>query len=347
MCLCCFLILLVCAVPFVLYGLKELHSLKSLRVDDDEVALAFAGFVRDFDKSYASDKELQYRKAVFAANYARINAFNSEKHNFKLGVNQFADLTQDEFRAQYLSKSEPVDLSEIPSNPVGPIPSEDDEKDWVKEGKVSPVRDQGNCGSCWTFSAIAAVESLDAIKQNRTAPVAMSEQQLVDCCKTSLSNGCLGGERWEAFEYIARAGIASREDYPYLAYNSDCKESAYKKVVYLKKHLNITKGSSPELAAAVLKRPISVGVNASPFAFMFYRSGIVDEGCPADEINHGVVAVGVGKKDGVLYWKVRNSWSPKWGDGGYIYIKRETTVGPGLCAIAMKGCMPVYPDESE
>ena len=342
------IILTVAIMPMVIYdiNLADLPAMLRNAVKDYHVTLAFEEFKHDHGKVYQTKEEEVNRRAVFAENYRRIVEFNSEKHNFELGINQFADLTQEEFRRLHLSNPEPVDLSSIDYSRSVTDDSADEPVDWVEKGKVSPIRDQGNCGSCWTFASIAATESLHAIKENLNTPLSFSEQQLVDCCRTPLSQGCNGGERWQAFAYITQEGIAARDDYPYMARNGVCKQDSVKKVMKLNEYKNITRGNSIELAEHVRLRPVSIGVNASPFVFLYYKSGILDSGCPSNEINHAVVAVGVGEKDGMKFWRVRNSWGVKWGDKGYIYIKREVENGPGQCAIAMKGCMPKYPGEA-
>jgi len=341
-------IITICAIPMIFQGINNEEVPQILReaVPELEISEAFEAFKNDYNRKYNNEDEEKQRKAIFSENYRSIVAYNKMKYNFKLGVNKFADMTLAEFKKNYLAKPEKVHLLEV--DWFAPVKTVDNETvDWEALGKTSPIRDQGNCGSCWTFSSIAATESLYAIKAN-TKPVALSEQMLVDCCKTSLSDGCNGGERWQAFEYITENGIAERVDYPYKARNEICKEREVKKFMKLNHYHNITKGSPSEMAEAVKTRPVSIGLNASPFAFMFYKEGILDRGCPSDEINHGVVIVGYGIDEATKlpYWKVRNSWSKGWGKDGHIYIKRDLENGPGLCAINMKGCMPKYPGEN-
>ena len=345
---CCayFLIILtilsaICLVSFVTLNANPFSLSKMLAEikHEQEVMLAFEDFKREYVKTYDTIEEENARKEIFKANYERIIATNKEQNSFQLGVNKFADLTQDEFRAMYLAKPEFIDLSEFKDTPTQDH-TDNLDKDWDKEGYMNPIRDQGNCGSCWAFAAVSAAEAVYAIK-NAKKLLSFSEQELVDCINTQTSNGCNGGERWEALEYIAKNGIVSRDKYPYVARDEKCKREGHDKTKPINGSFNLTKGKNKELAEEVVKRPVSIGVNASPFNFMFYREGILDKACPHDEINHAVVAVGVGNKDGKLFWKIRNSWGSNWGEGGHIRIERDTGDSPGLCGVAVKACAPV------
>lgn len=321
---------------------KKLSSIASMYASNDDAAVtaAFEEFMVAYKKEYATKKEREIRKQQFSENYRRIMEHNSQPDkNFELGINQFADYSMDEVKELFLSKSEFVEAANYEQELQIDAKSEElRDIDWVEKGKVSPVKDQGPCGSCWTFSSIAAVESLYAIKKG-VSPINFSEQQLVDCCKSIYSDGCNGGERWNAFEYISNAGIALREKYPYLGYDDVCKKDI-ETVFKISGFYNITPDDNSELAGKLLEAPVSVGVNVV-FNFLFYKKGVLDKGCSSDEINHGVVAVGVNLTAPIPYYKIKNSWGPNWGDNGYILIKRSEGKTPGLCAVAHKGCMPL------
>jgi KDEL-tailed cysteine endopeptidase len=325
----------VCLVPFL--GSSELAAnfpFLQPSISESQVDAAFATFVTDFKRDYSSSEETQLRRRIFAQNYRRIAIFNNQpRQTVTLGVNQFADLTDEEFAAQYLARPKtPPSILHKPRHPKAADLNLD--IDWVKKGKVSPVKDQGICGSCWTFSSISVVETLHAIRKN-SSPVRLSEQQLVDCCRTVMSNGCHGGEPPEAFDYIRKNGITLNENYPYRAEDLECKKDvpAFLKI---QGYLNITPGNNTEMEKIILNQTIAVELNASPYVFRFYKSGVVDAGCPSDIINHAVTIVGAGTdENNVPYWLVRNSWSATWGDKGHLRLKRHSDGMPGPCGVAL------------
>ena len=179
--------------------------------------MAFEDFKSVYGKKYATIDEENLRRSIFRENYEMIDKINKEDHSYKLGINKFADLTQDEFKKYYLTQPEPVDIpeSQTPfSDPPDPYII-----DWVNENVLNSVRDQGNCGSCWTFASVAAAEAVYAINHKKERKQ-FSEQQLIDCYHSSSSDGCNGGERWEALQYITKDGLVERSSYPYKARNS-------------------------------------------------------------------------------------------------------------------------------
>lgn len=332
----------ICAVSFIVLQLDPSYLSKILEdlAHEREVTLAFTDFKNAYDRTYSTPEEESARRAIFKANYERIIATNKEQEDFKLGVNKFADLTQDEFRALYLTKPEYVDLTQFDYTSQDSSARDylDVTKDWEATGYMNPIRDQGNCGSCWTFASVAAAEAMYAIQNNRNR-LQFSEQQLVDCIKSEWSNGCDGGERWEGIQHIADKGITDRAEYPYEAIKKRCRLGELKTTRAVGGYENITSGDNVALAKAILENPVTVGVNASPFNFMFYKEGIVTKGCPSDEINHAVVVVGIGN-EGQAYWRIRNSWGVNWGESGHIRIARVADKSPGLCGVAVKACSP-------
>ena len=349
LCMCCFalLIITIVGVGLVPLVMSENFSISLLfsTVDDAEISLAFDKFVNDYSKAYETPEEREKRLEVFAGNYKRIVDFNNKNgDSLTLGVNQFADLNEEEFEQMYLKyptdnpqctvakKSflhfQPPQKTESTFSP---------EINWIEKGKVLPVKDQGSCGSCWTFAATSTIEILYAIRENLSPPnlVRMSEQQLVDCCTTTQSHGCSGGIVGEAFDYAKDKGLARSADYPYHAMNEDCKDGSVKPVYKLDGYKNITAGDVDEMEKMIMDRSIAIGVAAGYFAFRFYKSGVVDRGCPDYPINHGVAIVGAGNEGGKDYWLVRNSWGGNWGANGYIKIARR---GPGMGYCAISAC---------
>jgi len=196
--------------------------------------------------------------------------------------------------------------------------------DWVTLKKVTPVQNQGQCGSCWTFSASGAISSARAIKYD-TAPVDYSEQQIVDCDKTG--NGCSGGLMDLAFVYVMTSPLELSTDYPYTAANGTCQYNASKGSGAIIGYLNVPKNMNSKnridtgpMKNALKKGPVSVGVAASSTAFQNYSGGILGKGC-GTQVDHGILAVGWGKNSaGHAYLLVKNQWGTNWGTNGFLMI---------------------------
>jgi len=194
-------------------------------------------------------------------------------------------------------------------------------------------------GSCWAFSAIAAVEGLNKLRTGQL--VCLSEQELIDCDHL-VNQGCRGGLMEPAFEYIQKnMGISTEKDYPYTGKDGLCDlEKARKHVGRIKGYSTVPANDEKSLQAIVAKQPVSIAIDAGSYEFQLYGSGIFEGFCGVN-LNHGVTAVGYGEEGGNKYWIVKNSWGPNWGEGGYIRMKRDSTEKAGLCGIAMQASYPV------
>ncbi|KAE8714082.1 Cysteine proteinase 2 [Hibiscus syriacus] len=212
-------------------------------------------------------------------------------------------------------------------------------KDWRESGIVSPVKNQGFCGSCWTFSTTGALEA--AYHQAFGKAISLSEQQLVDCAGAFNNFGCNGGLPSQAFEYIKyNGGLDTEEAYPYTAKDSQCKFSSENVGVQVIDSVNITLCSEDELKHAVgIVRPVSVAFEVV-YGFQFYKSGVYTNdtcGSTSTDVNHAVLAVGYGVENGVPYWLIKNSWGAKWGDNGYFKME----MGKNMCGVATCASYPV------
>jgi len=290
-----------------------------------------------YGKVYNGDEAT--REAIYNANIERIVNDNEDGTQ---GVTQFMDLTQEEFKATYLTLKQPS--GERSEAYLGrhyysgaDLP---DEIDWTTKGAVSAVKDQGQCGSCWAFSAVGSMEGRHQLAKGGDV-VQFSEQQLVDCDKNG-DEGCNGGLMDTAFEYLQKmstAGHCTEDSYGYTGKGGQCKESSC--TIGVKKEeiagYKDVDNSEEALAEAVAEGPVSVAVDA--LRFQLYGKGILKGLCGAS-LDHGVLAVGYGVEDGTKYWKVKNSWGASWGENGYIRLLKGKD-GKGECGI--RSGPPSYP----
>jgi cathepsin L len=279
-----------------------------------------------------------YRFEIFKKNVELIEKHNSEYsmglHTYTLGINHFADWTFAEFKQNMLgtknnaTKSKQAFLgsfNRLPNNIQVP-----EAIDWRANGAVTPVKNQGQCGSCWAFSTTGSLEAAHFRATQQL--VSLSEQQLVDCAGDYNNNGCNGGLMDNAFEYIkAIGGLDTEESYPYHAKQGTCHFKKKDIGATCTGFVDIKSGDEDALKEALATiGPVSVAIDATEDKFMLYKDGIfVDDGCQngQDDLDHGVLAVGYGTNQTesgktMDYWLIKNSWGPEWGEGGYIRMAR-------------------------
>jgi len=248
-------------------------------------------------------------------------------------MNHFGDLEADEFASLYLSKFETDRPKDIVVFDESDTPSE---VDWTTKGAVTGVKNQGQCGSCWSFSTTGSVEGAHFIKTGNL--VSLSEQQLVDCSTKFGNMGCNGGLMDDAFKYIKSAGGLMKEtDYKYKAADGTCKFDDSKVAATISSYKDVTPKSESQLMAAVAKQPVSIAVQANQMSWQFYNGGIISSGC-GHQLDHGVLLVGYMEKSGKDVWKVKNSWGPSWGAEGYLFIERGSS---DLCGVEMQPSYPI------
>jgi C1A family cysteine protease len=297
----------------------------------------FQKFITRFDKSYSNFIEFEKKFEVFKENMEYIREHNSHDHSYKLGVTPFADLTEDEFaRFNGIRVGGPFSTGcDKFQSSTTDVPSS---YDWRDHGAVNPVKNQGQCGSCWSFSATGAMEGAWAISKGSL--VSLSEQQLVDCSKSYGNHGCNGGLMDSAFQYAKDNGMCLETAYPYTAQGGDCQKC--EPVVTISGCVDVTKNNQIDLKEAVSRGPVSIAIEADTKAFQLYTSGVLTGDACGTNLDHGVLIVGYGEESGTEYWTVKNSWGPTWGDAGYIKIARsDSTNDKGVCGIAMQPSYPV------
>lgn len=298
----------------------------------------FSDFTQRYGKTYSAD-EYDLRYDIFRNNLERINAHNQKNLSWKLGVNQFADLTPEEFRMQFLGFKKPLEnnIPRITDYSLKNIRDLPKEVDWRKKNVVNPVKDQSSCGSCWAFSTIGSMESAYAIKTGTL--YSLSEQQLVDCSKSYGNNGCSGGLMDDGFQYAEKNALCSESSYPYTAADGTCQTSC-KGLVQLKSYVDVPQNDEKALQAAIVLQPVSVAVEADT-DIQLYSSGIIDNPNCGQNLDHGVVTLGFGTENGKEYYIVRNSWSSSWGEQGYFRLARNVASPSGMCGIAMQPSYPI------
>lgn len=304
--------------------------------------MLFKEFVSTYHKVYDSTTGYNKRQEIFCQNYEFINNHNSQNDtSFELDINEFADLTNEEFRTQYTPSTFSINQQLGDSQYDATVFSSEIpiEFDWRYDGHVSPVKNQAHCGSCWSFSTTGSIEAHYSIHKNEK--VSLSEQELVDCSFMYGNMGCSGGMVDKAYRYIKRFGLSSEDSYPYLAENHMCKfrtlASSTNKT-FITGYTDVTPFNETRLTETLYNMgPISVAIDASGDKFRFYKSGIYDD-CGYG-LNHAVLLVGYGVDNGQEYYTIKNSWGETYGDRGYIKVARGKHFA-GTCGLAM---MPNYP----
>jgi len=305
---------------------------------ESEYQYLWQKWTQQHNKAY-SNEESVYRYNVFKSNLDYIELSNAQKHSYTLAMNQFGDLSHEEFKALYLSA--PMD-NRVNAKPyVSTGVKAPAAIDWRQKNAVTPMKDQGQCGSCWAFSAVAAIEGAHALATGDL--VALSEAQLVDCSGKYGNEGCNGGLMTSAFQYVIdNKGIDTAACYPYRPVEGKCKYQESCIGATISGMYNITEGSESDLQEVVGTRgPVSVAIDASHMSFQFYSSGVYDErACSAYSLDHGVTAVGydTDAKSGKNYWIVKNSWGASWGQKGYIWMVKDKK---NQCGIATMSTIPI------
>jgi len=264
------------------------------------------------------------KRAQFEANSRIIEEHNAKGESWQLGFNQFTDMTPEEYRvaAGLGYKPSAQRMGGLPNLGVHTYNGEElaDTVDWTTKGAVTPVKDQGQCGSCWAFSTTGGLEGAWQISSGSLK--SLSEQQFVDCDKNG-SDGCQGGDMATAFQWAESQAIATESSYPYTAKDGTCKTSGLTTAIPsggVTGYKNVDQ-STDALKSAINLGPVSVAIEADQIAFQLYSGGILEDkgglftSCGTN-LDHGVLAVGYGTD----YFKVKNSWGASWGESGYLQI---------------------------
>lgn len=354
------------SLPFTLSAVTEFHrnlGQNSQHVDTEilqakwpDLKRAWVEFKYEFSKGYETLKEDEHRMKIWLENLLHIENHNyghdQGKHTFRLKMNEFGDMSTEEFvKTRNGYDFEQKQAKGVSYNPLYMLDLDYSESalpknvDWREHGYVTPVKDQGQCGSCWSFSTTGALEG--QMKRKTGKLVSLSEQNLIDCSKPEGNMGCNGGLMDNAFQYIKdQHGIDSEESYPYEM--RDDQPCRFKEAAIAGEDVgfvDVPQGSEKHLQDALATQgPVSVAIDAGHRSFQFYSSGIYYEPeCSPMQLDHGVLAVGYGVDDTIegthnKYWLVKNSWSSRWGDNGFIRMARDRH---NHCGIATAASYPL------
>ncbi|XP_016535286.1 cathepsin F [Poecilia formosa] len=308
-----------------------LEAQSTIQPSEESVELLgqFKEFMVRYNKVYSSQEEADMRLQIFHENLKTAEKLQSlDQGSAEYGVTKFSDLTEEEFRSTYLNPLLSQWTLHRPMKPAptakGPAPGS---WDWRDHGAVSPVKNQGMCGSCWAFSVTGNIEGQWFLKNGTL--LSLSEQELVDC--DGVDQACRGGLPSNAYEAIEKlGGLETEMDYSYKGHKQTCDFTDRKVAAYINSSLEISKDEKDIAAWLAEKGPISVALNA--FAMQFYRKGVshpMKIFCNPWMIDHAVLLVGYGERNGIPFWAIKNSWGEDYGEEGYYYLYR----GSNACGI--------------
>jgi len=303
-----------------------LASARLAPLREEDYQRDFVNFVQQFDKVYAPEQFFS-RYSTFKFWVNRVREHNAANQTCTMGINEFSDMSPEEFERTMLTGYAANQATPIADADFSiAVPNAD--VDWRQKGAVTPVKNQGSCGSCWAFSTVGTVEGFVTIKKSQ-ALVSLSPQQLVDCDKTD--HGCSGGLPTNAITWTAKnGGLCSDQEYPYTGRGGSCKTTC-KKIAQVA-GVNRLKGEA-QLESGLAQMPVSIAVDASG-GFQSYKGGVFSGPC-GTSLNHAILAVGSVSSPSA-YFIVKNSWGTSWGSQGYIMMAK----GKNLCGMTNDMCTP-------
>jgi C1A family cysteine protease len=318
---------------------------QAIQLQEQEYQTLFTKWVSQHSKNYELESFFK-RYTIFKQNLDFINTHNSQNHSFEMGMNQFGDLSFEEFSSMTKGRrpsAKKISMADVPPLvPTPPLVGAGGSRDW-RTGTiiaVNAVQDQGQCGSCYSFSAIASVEGAYKIKNPTLTLPKLSEQQVVDCSRSFGNAGCSGGIEQDVFKYIiSNKGVTSKANYPYTGRDTAaCRASSFASIAKITSYKDVIKNNEADLMAAVNKGPVSIAIDAS-HSFQFYTRGVFDDPRCGVALDHAVNAVGYGTDSatGKDFWIVRNSWGASWGESGYIRMVRNKN----MCGLVLDASYPI------
>ena len=339
-----------------LFAFIALSAFFTVSASSINLGRMFRNWMNEHSIQYDTTEIEGYAFDKWVENHNYIDRVNSMNLTYQLGHNQFSALSHDEYlnmvrgyrglqvRSQNLNSGWRNRNLQTTTGYAAPT-----SVDWVSAGAVTGVKDQGQCGSCWSFSTTGALEGAYYLKYGTLT--SFSEQQLVDCdnyASGGKDHGCNGGLMDNAFAWIGKNnGLCTESDYPYVSGTTKTAGSCAKKCVSVTgsdivKYIDVASNSDSAMMSALAVQPVSIAIEADQRDFQLYKSGVFTGTCGTN-LDHGVLAVGYGTIDGLDYYRVKNSWSNSWGDQGYSYLGRGAKYnnGAGQCGILMEASYPI------
>jgi xylem cysteine proteinase len=301
------------------------------------IRVKFNKWTKAHQVTFKTPAEMIDRLTIFNQIDSMIEAHNAQESSYKLGHNQFSAMTDVEV-TKYLGLKMPENY-ERKTTLIAEVDVQQTSLDWRDKGAVGDVKNQASCGSCWAFSATAAVEGFWKLSGKNLENLA--EQQLVDCA-TNGNYGCNGGWMDYAFQYLISAkGQVRTASYPYTALDGDCKFKQSDAVAYINGFDDVGKSDCKQLLSFNQRGPVSVAIAATR-EFMQYTNGVFSSGACGTGLNHGVTLVGYGTDDSLKkdFYIVRNSWGAGWGEKGYVRMDRNVQTASGICGICLAASIP-------
>ena len=297
----------------------------------------FSEWAVNHNKTYLTETSVTQGFMNWKDNSIYVAEHNENNNDFKLEMNEFGDMRLDWTTRPAHNKYMKQRVFENPTEKKAP-PGLPRSIDWRTKGRVTAVKNQQQCGSCWAFSAVGAMEGQHAHSTGDL--ISLSESQIVDCDKHTGDHGCLGGLMDGAFKYGIKYGIESEKEYPYDPNDDPCSFQKNQTVATFSDYKDIIGGEGGLKEAVATIGPISVGIDASHTSFQLYKTGVYSEpACSTTMLDHGVLVVGYDTTDsGQDYWIVKNSWGDTWGQKGYIYMARNHN---NSCGIATEPSYPI------
>jgi len=296
-----------------------------------DVESMFVDFVKTYDKQYATE-EFFARFNIFKTNLDKIEAHNKKQLSWTLGITQFADLTAEEFASLYLGKVKSEGKREGTPRVFTPASAQvgaDPAFDWRTKGAISPVRNQGQCGSCYAMTVVSAIEAACYIVTHNLTQ--LSTQALMDCSSSCGNQGCNGGFLDNSFQWLVKNPLPAESCYPYQAASGTCKKTCppikWCKVTGFK---DIKAGDEEAMLNATSKQPLALAIEADQSSFQFYNSGVIDDASCGKSLDHTLLLIGYGTESGKQYWTLQNTWGTSWGEKGYLRLARNKD----MCGIA-------------
>ena len=302
----------------------------------------YLSYMAKYNKVVGDVEEFAMRVQNFRHTHAFIQEHNNSNASWVAGHNQFSDWSHAEYKSMLGHVRSSVGIE---SSTKVFTPTNVDSVNWVDGGAVTPVKDQGQCGSCWAFSSTGALEGAHFVASGTLE--SSSEQQLVACAGVRYGNfGCNGGLQQRAFNYLKTHNAELESVYPYTSgggVSGSCLyDSASTTAVDVSDYTMVTASNPTQMKAALVQQPLAVSIEADKLVFQTYKSGVMSSTKCGTTLDHAVLAVGYGSENGQEYWLVKNSWNTTWGDQGYI--KLAIVDGSGICGVQME---PLYPTSNQ